>query len=71
MRFTEEADESFKLTYNHKCTLSVTFMNFLDCSISQGKVKSDPERFKSLKKHPLPQDVNLLHCAIDMFLCYC
>lgn len=58
-RFTEVA-ERLILTYNYKCTFFVT----------ESKIKPHPERLWPQKELPPLQDMNLLHCAIGIYVYY-
>lgn len=69
-RFTEIA-EKFNLIYNlDKCIFLAIFLDLWGYTVSESKLKSNPERFWLLMELPLPQDMNLVHHVIGKFSYY-
>jgi len=56
------------LTYNEdKCVFSTRILSILGCVVSEGEIKPDPERLKSLQQLPPPSDIKSEKRVIGLF----
>jgi len=59
------------LTYNEdECVFSTRILSILGCVVSEGEIKPDPERLKSLQQLPPPSDIKSEKRVIGLFSHY-